>query len=70
MGAQGESCRRAQGLWAADPGSARCSFGVWPFEGRLFLQCQPRQPKTMGDVNQMSMACNNCLSACDTKIHV
>lgn len=45
-------------------------FGVWPFEGRLFPQCLPPWPTMMGDMNQMSPAWNNCLSARDTKILV
>lgn len=31
-----------------DFGLRSVHFSVWPFEGRLLPQCQPRQPKTDG----------------------
>lgn len=53
-----------------DFGLLSVHFSVWPFEGRLLPQCQPRQPKVMGDMSRMSVAHNNCISLRDTKIPV
>lgn len=53
-----------------DFGLCSVHFSVWPFEGRLLPQCQPRQPKLMGDTAGVSLAHNNCISLCDTEIPV
>lgn len=48
--------------------STRCTVGIWPFEGRLLPQYWPLWTKMMGDMNQVSLAHNNCLFAGDTNI--
>lgn len=53
-----------------DFGLCSVHFGVWPFEGRLLPQCQPRQPKMMGDTAPVPLAHGNCISPRDTKMPV
>lgn len=67
---EGRAATVLKGSGLQPTGSAWCAFGIWPFEGRLFPQRQPRWPKMMGDRNRMSLARDNCLSARDTKIPI